>query len=55
MSTGEQPVNCVCDTRKFIQTHFLFKNIGKVFLKKSNFKGYFKKAVISGYYKCFTS
>ena len=55
MSAEKQLVDCVLNTRGFIQTYFFIYSIDKLKKKKSIFKGYLKKPIISSYYKCFTS
>ena len=50
MSTEKQLVICMCHTRGFIQTYFLFNLL--LFVKKSIFRGYLKAALRS-YFKCF--
>ena len=39
-STEEQPVDCVCHARGFIQTYFLFNLLINLFSKNSIFKAY---------------
>ena len=44
MSAEEQLVDCVLNTRGFIQTYFFIYSIDKFFFKKINFQRVFKKA-----------
>ena len=43
MSAEEQLVDCVLNTRGFIQTYFFIYSIDNFFLKKINFQRVFKK------------